>query len=222
MRTHFKIPWLRIAIVTAVPLLALTLGAQQTDSLAISGQSGQAQVVQLQGRSYVDVEGLARILNGSISFSGSQMVLTVPALNGSSATPDSENAGLSKEFLGAAIEAMSQAREWHASLKTAIERSYPISEEWIAPLRRQAQQSLAAAKVAASTPTDHEAFPLFSNEFNNMNKLSDKYLQMVKNMNYIAPDSLSNDALEQRLLACGHSLVNILSSGQFVDDGSCH
>jgi hypothetical protein len=117
---------------------------------------------------------------------------------------------------------MSQAREWHASLKTAIEHSYPISEEWIAPLRRQAQQSLAAAKVAASTPTDNQAFPLFNNEFNNMNKLSDKYLQMVKNMNYIDPDSLSNDSLEQRLVACGHSLVNMLSSGQFVDDGSCH
>jgi hypothetical protein len=222
MHTHLKTHWRRIAIVAAVPLLALTLAAQQTDSLAISGQSGQAQVVQIQGRSYVDVEGLARILNGSISFNGSQMLLTVPALNGSGSAPDSQASGLSKGFLNAAIEAMSQAREWHSSLKTAIERSYPISEEWIGPLRRQAQQSLAAAKVAASTPTDHEAFPLFNNEFNNMNKLSDKYLLMVKNMNYIAPNSLSNDPLEQRLVACGHSLVNILSSGQFVDDGSCH
>jgi hypothetical protein len=55
-----------------------------------------------------------------------------------------------------------------------------------------------------------------------MNQLSGKYLKMVKDMNYIAPDSLSNDPLEQRLVACGHFLVNMVSCNPFVDDGSCH
>ena len=76
--------------------------------------------------------------------------------------------------------------------------------------------------MAASTDADKNAYPLLTNEFNNMNRLSDKYLQMVANMNYIAPDSLSNDPLEQKLVTCGHFLVNMVSSNQLADDGSCH
>jgi hypothetical protein len=69
---------------------------------------------------------------------------------------------------------------------------------------------------------DKNAYALLANEFDNMNRLSDKYLKMVKHMNYIAPDSLSSDPLEQKLVACGHFLVNMVSSNQLVDDGSCH
>jgi len=206
--------------------MALTLTAQQINSLAVSGQPGHANVIQVQGRNYVEVDGLARLTNGSISFSGNQIVLTLPGPStGSPADAPAAAApttGLSQGFLNAGIEAMSQLREWHAALKNAIERSYPISEDWIAPLRRQAQQNLRLAEVAASTETEKSAFALLANEFNNMNKLSNKYLDMAKNLNYIAPDSLSNDPLEQKLLACGHSLVAMVSSSQLVDDGSCH
>lgn len=117
---------------------------------------------------------------------------------------------------------MSQVREWHAALKTAIERSYPISNDWIAPLRRQAQQALRLTEVAATTDDDKNAYPLLANEFNNMVKLSDKYLGMASNMDYIDPNSLNNDPTEQRLMTCAHSLVSMASTGQFVDDGSCH
>lgn len=210
-----------LAAVLALPLLALTLTAQQINSLIISGQPGQANVIQAQGQNYVEVEGLARITNGSINFNGNQIVLTIPGFGGgSSSTPAAQ--GLSRDFLNAGIEAMAQVREWHAALKNAIERSYPISEDWIGPLRRQAQQSLRLTQVAAGTDSDKNAFTLLSNEFNNMNKLSDKYLGMAKNLDYIDPNALSTDPLEQRLMACGHSLVAMASSEQFVDDGACH
>lgn len=226
MRTHSKSPWVKLAVILILPLVGLTLMAQQITSLSVNGQEGQAQVVQVQGRNYVDVNGLTRILNGSISFSGNQIVLTLAGSGGSSgdssvsAPPPPQ--GLSKDFLNAGIEAMSQVREWHAALKTAIERSYPISNDWIAPLRRQAQQSLRLAEVAASTPDDKNAYQLLANAFNMMVKLSEKYLGMASNVSYIDPNSLSNDPTEQRLVACGHSLVSMASSGQFVDDGSCH
>jgi hypothetical protein len=116
---------------------------------------------------------------------------------------------------------MSQVREWHAALKNAIERAYPLSEEWLGNFKRQAQTSLRQAGVAASTDMDQKAFPLLTNEFNNMAALSDKYLKMSKDMNYIAPNSLSNDPMEQKLLTCGKSLAAMVSSNQFVDDGSC-
>lgn len=220
MRSDKNVYLLRVAaLLVLLPVLAWA--AQQVSSLVINGQSGHANVVQVQGRNYVEVDGLTRITNGSISFNGNQIVLTIPGLNGGAAPEATPDQGLSKGFLNAAIETMSQAREWHAALKTAIERSYPISEDWIGPYRRQVQQSLRMTEVAASTDADKNTFTLVANEVRNMNKLSDRYLQMVKNMNYIAPDSLSNDPLEQKLIACGHSLVAIASSGQFTDDGSC-
>jgi hypothetical protein len=228
MPIHLKAKWLKLAGILVLPTMALTLMAQQITSLSVSGQPGQAQVVQVQGRNYVDINGLTRILNGSISFSGNQIVLTLSGSNGngggsdSSATTPPPPQGLSKDFLNAGIEAMSQVREWHAALKTAIERSYPISNDWIAPLRRQAQQALRLAEVAASTPDDKNAYQLLANAFNMMAKLSDKYLGMASNVSYIDPNSLSNDPTEQRLITCGHSLVSMASSGQFVDDGSCH
>jgi len=214
-----------VAAILVLPLLVLV--AQQTSSLTIDGQQGQAKVIQIQGRNYVEVDGLARITGGSIRFAGNQIVLSLPGSgNGSSqvaqsAAPAAPPAGYSKDFLSAGIEAMTQVREWHAALKNAIERGYPLSSEWLGNFKRQCQASLRQAGVAASTDMDQKLFPLMQNEFNNMSALSDKYMQKTSNMDYIAPNSLSNDPLEQKLQSCGHSLAAMVSSNQFVDDGSC-
>ena len=91
----------------------------------------------------------------------------------------------------------------------------------IANFRRQIESSLKQVEAAASTDMDHEALPLLTNEFNNMNALTDKYLKITASRNYLAPNSLSNDPLEQKLLTCWQSLASMASSNQFVDDGSC-
>ena len=209
-----------LATIVLLPLLALTLAAQQVTSLIISGQQGQAKVLQVQGTNYVEVNGLARITGGSLSFSGNQVVLTLPGSGGDSSAPASSE-GLSTEFLNAGIEAMAQVREWHAALKNAVEHSYPLGADWLGSFRAQAQQALRLAGVAASTDQDKKAFQSLTNGFNMMSKLSDKYLQMTAKMNYIAPDAISNDPLDQRLVTCGHSLASMASTRQFVDDGSC-
>ena len=215
----------KVTAILLLPTLALTLAAQQVTSLVVAGQQGQAKVVQVQGTNYVEVNSLARITGGSLSFSGNQIVLSLPGSGADSpANPPASPApaeGLSTNFLNAGIEAMSQVREWHAALKNAVEHSYPLGADWLGSFRAQAQQALRVAGVAASTDQDKKAFQLLTNEFNNMNKLSDKYLQMTVNMNYIAPDAIANDPLDARLIACGHSLASMASTRQFVDDGSC-
>ena len=212
----------KVATIVLLPALALTLAAQQqVTSLVVAGQQGQARVMQVQGTNYVEVNGLARVTGGSLSFSGNQIVLTLPGSGGDSSAAPAASPGLSTEFLNAAIEAMSQVREWHAALKNAVEHSYPLGADWLGSFRAQAQQALRLAGVAARTDQDHQAFQLLTNVFNNMNKLSDKYLQMTVRMNYIAPDAISNDPLDARLVACGHSLASMASTRQFVDDGSC-
>jgi hypothetical protein len=121
----------------------------------------------------------------------------------------------------AGIEAMSQVREWRAALKNAIEHSYPLSADWLGSFRAQARQALQLAGVAATTDADQKVLPLLTNEFNNMSKLSDKYLQMTASVDYIAPDSLSNDPLDQKIVTCAHSLTSMASTRQFEDDASC-
>jgi hypothetical protein len=54
-----------------------------------------------------------------------------------------------------------------------------------------------------------------------MSALTDKYLKINVSRDYLAPDSLSSDPLDQKLLTGWHSLASIASSNQFVDDGAC-
>jgi hypothetical protein len=201
--------------------VALSLAAQQSNSLIIAGQPGSAKVIQFDGRNYVDVEGLARLTNSSIGFDGNQIVLTLAGATTGGPTPAAPTAGFSKDFVNAGIEAMAQIREWRAALKTAIDNSYPITENWLAANRAQAQQSLRVASVAVNTTSDKNVLPFLTNEFNNMRKLSDKYLQIATARTYIPPGSLDGDPLDQKIRACGHSLASMATTNQFVDDGSC-
>jgi hypothetical protein len=203
--------------------LALSLAAQQATLLSIAGKPGSVKVVQLEGHNYVEVEGLARVTNSAISFSGNQIVLTLPSgkeTDSASAAPAADS--FSKEFVAAGMEAMAQMREWRAALKNAIDRSNPLGEDWLTTYRVQSQQALRLASLAANTDADKNAFPFLSNEFNNMRQLSDKYLQIAKSRTYIAPGALDNDPLDQRIRTCGRSLASMATANQFVDDGSCH
>jgi hypothetical protein len=204
-----------------LPVVAFPLLAQQTNSLSIAGQTGSAKVVQVGGRNYVEVEGLARITNGSISFSGNQIIVTMSGANASPPAPPPAPPGFSKGFVTAGIEAMARQREWRAALTNAIERSYPLAENWLSALQAKANQALILASVSTKTAADKDALPFPTNQFNNMSQLSDKYLKMALSMTYIDPNALDNDALNQKIIACTQSLASMATSNQFVDDGSC-
>lgn len=212
---------LSAAAVLILPYLALSLTAQQGMSLVIAGRPGSANVSQFDGRNYVEVEGIARLTDGSLSFRGNQIILTLPGANPDVPQPAASPAGFSKEFVTAGLEAMSQIREWRAAMRNAIERSYPLSETWLGTNRAQARQALRLASIAVNTTSDKNAFPFLTNEFNNMNALSQKYLQMSVAMTYIDPSSLDSDPLNQKIVACAHSLASMATANQFVDDGSC-
>lgn len=219
MRKRKSLAPLLLTMLLVLPLLALSQAAQQTRTLVVNGQTGQVTVVQVGGRSYVDLEALARIGNGSLGFNGNQITLTLP---GAASAPDSSGTpGLSKGFLKAGIEAMSLVREWHSALANAIQNGFPIAENWLSGYRIQAAAGLRLASVAASTDSDQSAFQLLNAEFENMKTLSSNYVAARQSLDYIAPDALKNDALNQKIVNCGHSLAAMAASGQFVDDGSC-
>jgi hypothetical protein len=106
-------------------------------------------------------------------------------------------------------------------LKGAIDRSYPLAEDWLTAYRAQAHQALRLASLASSTDADKNAYPFLNNEFNSMKQLSDKYLQISLSRTYIAPGSLDSDPLDQKMGTCGRSLAAMATANQFVDDGSC-
>jgi hypothetical protein len=215
-----------LVMLLIVPALALSQAAQETRMLIVNGQTGQVTVVQINGRSYVDLEALARVANGSLELKGNQITLTLPgAASAPQATASSAsspaNPGLSKGFLKAGIEAMSLVREWHSALANAIQNGFPLAESWLSGYRTQAATALRLASVARSTDSDRKAFQLLTNEFNSMTKLSNQYLATRQSLTYISPDALQNDPLDQKILNCGHSLAAMAASGQFEDDGSC-
>jgi hypothetical protein len=117
---------------------------------------------------------------------------------------------------------MSTLREWHTALATAIQNGIPVDANWLAPYRNQAATNLRLASVAIQTNSDRRAFQLLTNEFQNMAKLADRYIAKRANLSYISPNALQNDDLNQRIVACGHSLGSMAASGQFLDDGSCN
>jgi hypothetical protein len=230
MRTIRSFGRLLAASLLVVCGIALAQDANQNRTLVVNGQPGIVPVIQVNGRSYVDLEALTRAANGSLSFSGNQIALTLPGSSAiahatpapAPATAPASNPGFSPAFLQAGIEQMATVREWHTALAAAIQNGTPVAANWLAPYRNQAATNLRLASVAIQTNSDRRAFQLLTNEFQNMAKLADNYIAARTNMTYMSPDALQNDDLNQRIVACGHSLGSMAASGQFVDDGSCN
>jgi hypothetical protein len=130
--------------------------------------------------------------------------------------------GFSVDFLKAGIEAMSVIREWRSALENAVQTNSPVNDDWVSGYRRAADSRLALAEAAASTDSDHQAMAMLRTTFNNMQQMSDQFLTMRKNMNYISPDSFDNNPLDQKIMSCSRALGAMAASGQVQDDISCH
>ncbi len=219
--------WVNWAILTAaliVPGIGLSQSVEESRSLVINGQAGQAAVVRMQGKSYVELEALARLTHGSLSFNGNQVTLTLTGSGANTATTIAgERSEFSKEFLRAGIEEMAMIREWRIALTNAVQNGFPIGDDWMAVYREPALRNLRLASVAASTDADRSAYQLLSNDYDNMKKLSDRFVAAHTAQNYMPPDSLKNDPLNEQILSCARSLAAMAASGKFADDGSsCH
>lgn len=214
-------------VLLSVPMggVAQTAAPANPKTLVVAGHSGQAAVVQIGGKTYVDVESLARLTGGSLSFQANQTTLTLPAAPASpqpAPAPAAKQPGFSVEFLKAGIEEMSVIREWRSALVNAVQTNSPVNDDWLSGYRRAADSRLSLAEAAASTGPDQQAAVMLRNEFNNMQQMSDQFLTMRKNMNYISPDSFDNNSLDQKILNCSRALAAMAASGQVQDDISCH
>jgi len=205
--------------------------AKQPTSLVVNGLPGEAPVVQVAGRSYVDIAALARITNGNLGFQGDRIVLSLPSVSGNSSATASvpepaPETGLSRDFMKAGIEAFALMREWASPLAYAIQNGYPITEEWVAGYRESAAHGVRMASVAASTNDDRNALQLLTNEFESVREWSNKLVEARKSLNTakysMSESALRDDPLSQKIVSCGHFLASMLGSGSYQDNPSCH
>ena len=78
----------RLVIVGAMLLSAIMVLAQtqvQRETLSVQGYQGQATVIRNHGRVFVDVQDLARITKGSLSFEEDRIILTLAPSDASEA-----------------------------------------------------------------------------------------------------------------------------------------
>jgi hypothetical protein len=219
--------WPILLVLLIVPALALSQAAQESRTLVVNGQSGEATVREIDGKSYVELVSLARITHATLDFRGDQITLTLPGAAAgapSSAAPASApvNSGFSKDFVQSAIEEMAVIREWRSALSNCIENNYPVQEDWVEVFRGKAATNLVLLYSAASTEADRNALPLLNNEFENLKALSEKLLDARKFLRFVSFDDFNEDPVNQKIVNCARSLATMAVSGQFVDDVACH
>ena len=93
----------------------------------------------------------------------------------------------------------------------------PAEEDWIAAQHRLAEKNLSLAAAAATTDDDRSASPLLTAEFNNMQKLSERYLELRKQSAFISLDTFNSTPLEQQILSCAQGFVSMTESHSFQD-----
>jgi hypothetical protein len=194
--------------------------SQPSGTLSVKGYTGTAPLVEMNGRSYVDLEALARLIEGSLSYKQNEVTLTLPS-GPAEVAADEAKEGFSRPFVQAGIELMSVIREWRIGIVNAVKGNYPISPDWVSAQQRTADRNLRLASAAASTDDDRSAVPLLTGEFKNMQKLSDRIMAKRRQATYVPPRSLDNDPLDQQILACAHNMATMLENNAFQDDASC-
>ena len=206
-----------------LPAIASAQAPKSGSTFTIAGHAGETQLLQVNGKSYVEVESLARLTQGTLSFKDNRTILTLhPSDATEQASTPPAKAGFSRAFTEAGIEELGVIREWRIAIVNAVLSNYPLSEEWVSRQHRLAEKNLALASAAASTDDDRSANPLLSSEFNNMQTLSDQYVATRKAASFISPDTFHSTPLEDQILSCAQNFVSMTESHEFQDQPSCH
>lgn len=223
MNRHINLQ--RVVLLGFLLSLAGVLFAQRMPDrkLLVNGKTTNAVVLQVEGRSYIDIETLAEITNGSVTFEPNQIVLTIPNSNSDATSPETVQ-GLSKDFASAAIAALAEMKEWKGVLGTMVTFGLAVDGRWAQTYQNRVETSLAQATAAASTDSDHNALQLLSTQFANLARWKSDVVaerQALNGARTMAPNALQNDPVLSKFSNCSKFLSVMLGSGTFVDNSSC-
>ncbi len=212
----------KLMLLGLIILSAWAMGQRRNMVLVIAGYQGEATVIDVNGKPFVDLRALAHMTNSSVTFEGDRVVMQPGMGGGSSPTPVEE--GFSREFTSSAIEAIASMREWGSTLVMAIESGFPIGNS-IAPYRGRAVDALRLASTAVANQADRDGLELLNREFRMVENWSNKLVN-ARNSLSAAKYTMSDDALRgdpefQAIVRCGQFLGPMFATGRFRDDGSC-
>jgi hypothetical protein len=223
-------PWVALALMTIV-VMASAQTQRQSETFSVQGYMAQANLIRSQGRVLLDVQDLARITKGSLSFEGNRIILTLPRRDASEQpADDAAKAGFSAAFRRAAIEAMASIREWGGMLQVIVENGYPVGRAMagntIRAYQGRAADTIALAAAAASTDSDRRGIELLRNEFNNLQAWAESFIDARNSMRAVdlttSENALKNDPDAQKIISCGQFLAQMFAGGTFEDDAACH
>jgi hypothetical protein len=185
-------------------------------------------VYQIDGKSYVDIESLVHIANGSISYGGDRITVTFPTANKapekhSSSHPD--DAGLSTPFMTASVQTLAVIKEWTNTLAYAVQHGVPGDGSRMTVFHDRATQALHLAQIGVSSNSDQDALQLLTNHFHTVSAWSDKLVGERKRMDTakysMSENALKNDETYQKIVACNRFLSSMLPHGVFQNNASC-
>jgi len=192
-------------------------------TLIVNGNAVDAGVVQVQGRSYVDIEGLAKGIGGSVTFEGNEVSLTIPTSSPSPAPQTQE--GMSKDFQKIAVFTLAEMREWKGAIGSVVSSGLPVAGTWSQDYHDRIEADLMQAALAASADPDRQALQLLQHEFELLTAWANTVLgerQALNAARTIDPNSLQNDQSLAKISKCGQFLSSMIVSGTFSDDSSCY
>jgi hypothetical protein len=220
---------LHFALIGLLLGVAGILFAQATPdrALFVNGKPSGT-VTQVGGHSYIDIDTVAQITNGTVTVEPNRILLNIPT-NETSSTPNPAPAqapqGLSKEFARAAIADLAEMREWRGAVGAILQYGSPIVGTWPQDYYNRVDADLMQAEVAATTAADHDAAQLLKSEFSNLSQWANGIIsarQALDATNSVNPNALQNDPLLAKVSDCSRFLSSMLVSGNFSDDSSCH
>jgi len=163
--------------------------------------AGLGTVTQFGGHSYIDLETVAQITNGTLAVEPTRITLTIPEPTPApAANPAPQPApvaeGLSREFARAAISELAEIREWRGAIGTILTYGVAVVGTWPQDYRAHVETDLAQVAVNASTSADQSALQLLRNEFGFMDQWADEVVTARQSLN--ANKSVDPNAMQKR------------------------
>jgi hypothetical protein len=230
MRSYGKIQY--AIILGFILACAGILYAQTTPErpFVVNGKA-MGTVIQIGSRSYVDVETVAQIMNGSVTIEPNRILLnttgpeTAKSLEPRPSAAPALSSGLTREFARTAIAELAEMREWRGAVGTILTYGAPVVGTWPQDYHDRVSASLDQVGVAATTDSDQLALQLLQNDFDNLAQWADGVVTTRNALNAtktVNPNVMQNDPVLAKITDCSRFLSSMLVSGSFADNSSCH
>jgi hypothetical protein len=229
MRSRGKIPY-TLAFGLLLACAAMLYAQRSSDRPFFVNGKLAGQVVQIGGHSYVDLETVAQITNGSLTIEANRVLLNIAGLEagpGPESQPSAPPppAGISRAFARVAIAELEEMREWRGAIGTILTYGVPVVGTWPQDYHDRVSADLNQVAVAATTGADQDALQLLKNNFANLVQWADEVVATRNSLNAtntVNPNVMQNDPTLAKITDCGRFLSSMLVSGVFADNSSCH